>query len=314
MAERKVTPRAQLIAYGTAIVLVVGGCFGALYLRGRDDPPAAASRHPTTPSGPVTTVRYSDALAVADSAIGTDFRRLDTSDAQTLASAIPITAQAMYAQVQTLRGIEPPARVAALHRDLITQLSGFSDLIQRLGTDQQQTPCPAAADSQYGSLLVSRFAAGLRADAKALLRADPAFVFGNFLPPAPGVAESRPRTGAYVKAPARRGTGHLKITNGGADAAVSLVPVSGTAAPLFTVFVRADSSFTVNGVGTGTYDVYYASGRGWNADRKGFTNGCSFSRFNRDFVFHAAPVIDTWSVTVTASAAGNVDPDDYPVS
>jgi hypothetical protein len=318
MAERKVTPRAQLIAYGTAIVLVVGGCFGALYLRGRDDPPAAASRHPTTPSGPVTTVRYSDALAVADSAIGTDFRRLDTTSAKTLAGTIPVAAQSMYAQAERLRAVRPPT-AAATHRDLVTQLSGFSNMIQRLGTDQQQPTCPAAATTQYGSLLASSFADGIRADATALARADPTFVFGKFLPPVPPVPSSRPATGTLVTAPAQHGSGQLKIKNGGGDTAISLVPTTGTKTPLLTVFVRAGSDYTVDRVGTGTYEIYYASGRNWNPERKGFTEDCTFSRFDETFAFRAYPVIDTWSITMTAAAGGtatvsNVDPDDFPTS
>jgi hypothetical protein len=317
MAGGKISPRKQFIAYGTAIVLVVGCCFGARFITRQDNGGDAAAGTPT-PSALVSAAQYSDLLAQADSAIGTDFRRLDTTSAKTLAGTIPVAAQSMYAQAERLRAVRPPT-AAATHRDLVTQLSGFSNMIQRLGTDQQQPTCPAAATTQYGSLLASSFADGIRADATALARADPTFVFGKFLPPVPPVPSSRPATGTLVTAPAQHGSGQLKIKNGGGDTAISLVPTTGTKTPLLTVFVRAGSDYTVDRVGTGTYEIYYASGRNWNPERKGFTEDCTFSRFDETFAFRAYPVIDTWSITMTAAAGGtatvsNVDPDDFPTS
>jgi hypothetical protein len=307
--------RRQLIAYGAAIVLVVGACFGARFLSGRDHKDAAAS-----PSAVTTTAQYADLLAEADSAIGTDFRRLDTTNAQTLASAVPIAAQTMYAQAQRLGGVKPPPAAAASHADLLTALSGFSDMIQRLGSEEDQaaTPaCPAAATSSYGSLLTSTFADHIRTDAAALAKANPAFVFGNFLPPVPALPQSRPATGAFVKSPSRHGSGQLKIKNGGDDTAVSLVPTSGSTTPLFTVYVRGGSNYTIDDVGTGTYKIFYAAGTDWNPERKGFMNDCTFSKFDDTFRFRAYPVIDTWEITMTPVAGGNastsdVDPGTFP--
>jgi hypothetical protein len=311
MAE-KVSPRAQFIAYGTAIVLVLGCCFGVRYVTRQDKAgDADAARISTAPTAVVTAAQYSDLLAEADSAIGTDFRRLDTTSAKTLAGAIPVAAQSMYAQAQRLRAVTPP-EAAATHHDLVTQLSGFSDMIQRLGSDRQQPTCPAAATTQYGSLLVSAFAAGIRADARALAKADPAFVFGKFLPPVPPVPSARPATGALITSPSRHGSGQLKIRNEGDDTAVTLVP-TGTKTPLLTVFVRAGSDHTVERVATGTYEIYYATGHTWNPDTEGFMNDCAFNRFDETFSFRASPVIDTWAITMTASTGpGNVDPDDFP--
>jgi hypothetical protein len=309
--------RRQLIAYGAAIVLVVGACFGARFLTGRDHPKASASK---IPSSTATTAQYSDLLAEADSAIGTDFRRLDTTNAQTLASAVPIAAQTMYAQAQRLGGVKAPPAAAAAHADLLTELTGFSDMIQRLGSDdaEQATPaCPAAATSSYGSLLTSSFADHIRTDAKALVKANPAFVFGNFLPPAPALPSSRPATGALIKSPSKHGSGQLKIKNGGDDTAVSLVPSSGSTTPLLTVYVRGGANYTIGNVGTGTYKIFYAAGTDWNPERKGFMTDCTFSKFDDTFRFRAYPVIDTWEITMTPVAGGNastsdVDPGTFP--
>jgi hypothetical protein len=307
--------RRQYIAYGVAILLVVGSCFGARFLVGRDHRDADAAKISTAPS--TTAAQYSDLLAEADSAIGTDFRRLDTTSAQILAGAVPIAAQTMYAQVQKLRTVKAPPVATGPHADLLTQLTGLSDMIQSLGTDRATPSCPAAETSPYGSLLTSSFADGIRADAAALVKANPAFVFGKFLPAAPELPASRPATGALIRSASRHGSGELKIKNGGPDTAVSLVPTSGTRTPLFTVYVRGGSDYAVNDVGTGTYTIYYEAGRDWNPARKGFMNDCTFSKFDDTFPFRAYPVISTWEITMTPVAGGNastsdVDPDTFP--
>jgi hypothetical protein len=314
MSVPAATARRQYLAYGTAIVLVIAACFGARLLTGEDNRPAARAVPPASPT--VTVTQYSDVLASADAAIGTDFRRLDTTSAKTLASAVPIAAQTMYAQAQALRAVHPPAAAAAPHQDLIAQLSGFSDMIQRLGTDQATPVCPAADTSQYDALLRSGFAQRIRADVQALARANKAFVFGTFLPPAPALPTARPATGAYIRTPARHGSGILKITNGGAeDTAVSLVPDSG--GPLLTVYVRGGTDVTVPDVATGTYRIYYQSGRDWNPRRTGFMTDCAFSRFDETYAFRAYPVINTWEISMTPVAGGNastseVDPESFP--
>jgi hypothetical protein len=318
--RRGATARQQYLAYGTAIVLVVGGCIGVRFLTGGDGKAAGPTRivaSAPSQTSEITAVRYSELLAEADSAIGTDFRRIDTNDPQTLAAAAPQTAQTIYAEVEKLRAVTPPPSAAAVHAELVQALAGMGDMIQRLGTDEEERSCPAAEASPYESLVVSGWANQIRADARALAKVDRAFVFGKFLPPAPDAPASRPKNGSFVKAPARRGTGQLKIKNGGVDTIVSLVPVTGDKTPLFTVYVRAGSDDTVDGVAAGTYFIYYATGEDWNPARRGFMTDCAFSKFDDTFQFRARPLIDTWQITMTPVTGGNastsnVDPDAFP--
>jgi hypothetical protein len=321
-AERRgPTPRQLYLAYGLAILLVIGGCAGVRLLTRPDRDGRSAAPAPSAAAGTAATLtngQYSDVLAEADSAIGTDFRRLDTADPRTLATVGPQTAQTLYVQVGKLRAVRPPAAATAVHGQLISALSGLGDMIQRLGTDDARS-CPAAADSPYVSLLLSTWAARVRSGSGTLARIDPAFVFGKFLPPAPVVPRSRPATGTFVTAPVRHGSGELKIRNGGGDTVVSVVPVGGDTTPLFTVYVRGRNDYTVHGVAAGTYRIYYATGTDWNPQRKGFRNDCAFSRFDDTFPFRAAPAISTWEITMTPVAGGNastsdVDPGAFPAA
>jgi hypothetical protein len=323
-AERRgPTPRQLYLAYGLAILLIIGGCAGVRLLTRSDrDARSAAPSSSAASTAPVgattlTNLQYSDLLAEADSAIGTDFRRLETDDPRTLATVGPQTAQTLYLQVGKLRAARPPAAAAAVHAQLTTALAGLGDMIQRIGTDDAGPSCPAAAETPYASLLLSDWAARVRTGSGALARIDPAFTFGKFLPPAPDVPVSRPATGTFVTAPTRRGSGELKIRNGGGDTAVSLVPAGGGTTQLFTVYVRGRSDYTVAGVAAGTYRVFYATGANWNPQRKGFMNDCAFNRFDDTFPFRAAPAISTWEITMTPVAGGNastskVDPGAFP--
>ena len=318
-AERRgPTPRLLYLVYGLAMLLVIGGCVGVRLLTRSDrDGGSAAPRSSAAVRGAttLTNLQYSDLLAEADSAIGTDFRRLETTDPGTLATVGPQTAQTLFLQVGKLRAVRPPAAATAVHAQLTTALAGLGDMIQRIGTDDPALSCPAAAQTPYGSLLLSSWATRIRADSGTLVRIDPAFVFGKFLPPA--VPVSRPATGTFITPPSRRGSGELKIRNGGGDTTVSLVPVGGGTTPLFTVYVRGKTNYTVQGVAAGTYRIYYATGANFDPHRKGFLNDCAFNRFDDKFPFRAAPAISTWEITMTPVAGGNastseVDPGAFP--
>lgn len=319
-AERRgPTPRQQYLAYGLAILLVLGGCAGVLLLTrpDRGGGTADTARRSAAPGATaLTKLQYSDLLAQADSAIGTDFRWLNTTDPQTLATVGPRTAQTLYIQVGKLRAVPPPPATTTVNAQLTADLAGLGDAIQRIGTDEAQPSCPAA-ETPYLSLLLSPWAIRIRADAGTLARIDPVFVFGKFLPPAPVVPVNRPATGTLITPPQRRGSGKLKIDNNGGDTTVSLVPAGGGAAPLFTVYVRGKSRYTVANVAAGTYRIYYATGADWSPQRKGFLKNCAFSRFDDTFAFRAAPAISTWEITMTPVAGGNaatseVDPSSFP--
>jgi hypothetical protein len=321
-ARRRLTVKQQFLVYGTAVVLVVGGCVGAgvLALRGQDKPPVASPDRivDTTPSPtatPATAAQYAELLAAADAALGADFRRLNVNHPESVAAQVATTIEV---QVAKLRAVQPPAAAAATNTQLTQELAGLGDLVSGIGADQDKPACPAAATTPYGTLLASAWAGRIHQDSLALAKADPTFVFGTFLPAAPKVTTTRPANGSFVKKAGKHGIGKLKIKNGGgSDMAISVVPAKGKKTPLFTVYVRGKSSYTVTRVSAGTYLIYYTSGAGWNPARKGFTSKCDFSKFDDTFPFKGYPIIDTWQITMTPVLGGNattsdVDPDAFP--
>jgi hypothetical protein len=257
----------------------------------------------------VTAGQYAGLLAAADSTIGADFRRLATNDRAALAAAAPRAAQTLRDQAAKLRAVRPPASAVAAG-PLTAELDGLAEQVAGVATATDTPACPAAATSPYVSLLASEWADRIHEDAQMLAKADPAFVFGAFLPAAPKVPTTRPANGAFIKKAAKHGSGKLKIKNGGGDTTISLVPVKGARKPVFTVYVRAGSSYTVSRVSSGNYAVYYASGTGWNPVRKGFTSRCGFNRFDDAFRFSEYPMITTWEITMTAVAGGNASTSD----
>jgi hypothetical protein len=308
------TRTGRFLTYAAAVVLTAASCVGVwLATGGRPAGDTTTGRAvQMTPEG------YTVMLAAADAAIAPDFRRLDTTDDKTLAAVGPAAAQAIDTQVDSLRTVTAPPAAAAAHRQMLDDLINLGGMVQRIATNREKPPCPAAVPTPYGSVLTSVAADRVRQDSRALAAADPRFVFGRFLPATPApAAVTRPATGTVLKKPATPGSGELKIANTGADTVLSLVPATGKQAAALTVYVRGSQSWTVTGVPAGTYQIYYASGDEWNPARKGFLSGCEFGRFDDSYRFRAYPVIDTWRITMTPTTGGNapttsVDPDGFP--
>jgi hypothetical protein len=302
------TGRCRFLACAAAVMLVAGGCSGT-----KD---GGSDRR--TEAVPLDPAAYSSVLAASDAAITPPFRLLDTADTRVLAAAGPQAAQVIEAQVESLRAVTPPAAAAATHGQLLADLTDLGNMVERIATNRERPPCPAATPTPYASVLTSVWADRVRRESRALAAADSRFVIGRFLPDAPAPpAVTRPANGAYVKAPTASGSGRLTIANAGTDATISLVPATGRASAALTVYVRGNRTWTVDGVPPGRYGIYYASGEQWNPARKGFLSGCDFGRFDDTFRFRPAPVIDTWHITMTPVAGGNastsdVDPDAYP--
>jgi hypothetical protein len=325
-AKKRLTTGQQVLAYGVGVVLLAGCCAGGGVLAFRDGakddkksaaPVTAVRSGPPPDAAPVAPADYVTLLAASDTAIATDFKRLATNDPKALAAAAPQVAQTIRDQATRLLAVKAPAGATQQHAALVAELEGFADDVETVATDPPKAACPAAATSAYVSLLGSDTAGLVHGASQQLAAADRTFVFGRFLPVAPKIATTRPANGSFVKKAGKHGTGKLKIKNGGSDATVSLVPTKGAKKPIFTVYVRGKSNYTVTRVGAGTYWLYYSSGSGWNPKRKGFTDNCDFSRFDDKFPFKGYPIIDTWQVTMTPVAGGNattsdVDPGQFP--
>jgi hypothetical protein len=159
----------------------------------------------------------------------------------------------------------------------------------------------------------------LRAAAKGLSTADTANAYkvGSWLPGTTQQQNRRAANGTYVKSPAKRGSGKLKIQNGGSvDAVVTLAPGGGKAS--LTVYVRAKGSFTAGRITDGTYDIYVATGSDWDSGTHTFTRDCDFSKFDTPASYRTTSSTYTeYSITLTPVSGGNattsgVDPNQFP--
>ncbi|MFC6611959.1 hypothetical protein ACFQFC_33830 [Amorphoplanes digitatis] len=309
--------RNSLIGGTLAVVLVLGCCAGVRLIGGGDDDRAGkrtgGTSTTTSAPTPVNPEQYVQALASADTAIGAAFGTLKTADNAAFAKAAPAAAGTIRAESEKLRAIEAPSGAETAHEQLTLELGSMGDMIEESAAAKPD--CPAA--SPWNTMLQSGWAEGVREDARKLAVADPRYAFGKFLPAAPKETNRRLKTGKILKRSGPGGRGHLKIKNGDDDAAISLVPAKGKK-PVVTVYVRGGGSYTVKGVRDGTYRIYKASGADWNADKKGFTRDCSFSRIEDTFKYTTTSVAYTiWSVTLTPVLGGNaktseLDPDSFP--
>lgn len=282
-------------AVATAALLVAGCAAGSRLIAGARQ---AAE--------PVSAPEYATVLAEVDAAIRAPFARLGSAGA-----AYAEAAGALRAGADRLDVTVAPEPVAATQEVLSGALRDLADVVEQAAGPGR--PCPAA--SPVTAVLQSGAAGRVRDKADDLRRTDPAYAFGAFLPAAPALRNRRAPNGSRVKPFAADGAGELVVDGRGAraDAAVSLVRAG---EPVFTVYVRGGRRHTVAGIRPGTYQIFLASGTDWAARHKGFTRGCSFTRFDADFRYARAGT--RWTVTLAGSPGGNattsgVDPADFPV-
>jgi hypothetical protein len=301
----------QFIAYGVAAVLVAGCCAGLRFLPGDDDEDVATNRNTAVAATgtPVSVAQYAQVLATADAAIKAEFPKLATQDEAALGAAATATAGAIEAEVERLRATVPPDDVERTHAELLKDLTGLAEMAGRSAAEKPV--CPTS--SPYDELVRSGWAHGIRDDAKTLAEVDAGLAFGSFLPAARKNDNRRLANGTYVKRPGGSGRGSLEIKNGPDDATISLVPTSGKT-PLFTVYVRSGGRHKVRNVKNGRYTLYTATGSDWDAERKGFTVDCGFSKMDEPFDFDGTT---SWTVTLTQVVGGNasssdVDPGSFP--
>ncbi|MFI5496134.1 hypothetical protein [Actinoplanes sp. NPDC051859] len=308
--------RNALIGSSLVVVLVLGCCgivraLGSDKAAKRDEVVAAA---PTT-AAPATPNQYAQLLAASDSALKVPFTALNTGDAAAFAKAAPPAATVIRAEAGKLRAAVPPAGAESAHAQLTRQLASLGDLVDEAASARRD--CPAA--SPYASVLQSGWADGVREESRRLGATNPTFRFGTFLPAAPKEQNRRLKSGTFVVRSGGGGLGHLKIKNGAADTAVSLVPGKGKKPkPVLTVYVRSGGTYTATGIADGTYRIYTASGKDWNASRKGFTRNCTYSKFDDTFAFTTTSTSSSiWTITLTPVVGGNastsnVDPNAFP--
>jgi hypothetical protein len=309
--------RLLVVACGAAVALRLSGSGGGGTLgtrRAAAGQSASASPRPS----PISPAAYDQALAAADTALIPAFQQVvAAATVQALHTAAKAAATVVDTETDKLAAIVPPAAADAAHRMLVNGLTRVEDDLNSMGSGYGSACTGAGAAAYFNDSTPITL---VRSAAQALGTADPAhpYTFGKFIPPAGAKAERRLNNGAFVKRGGRRGSGELKIENGGSvDTAITIAPAN-TKQAMVIVYVRAGSNFTAKGIPDGTYQVYMASGRDWDAATRGFTRDCEFEKFADTFDYRTTRTTYTvWTITLTPVAGGNartdpVDPGAYP--
>ncbi len=112
-----------------------------------------------------------------------------------------------------------------------------------------------------------------------------------------------------------QGEGELKISNGTSYDAVAKL-ISGGASVL-TVYIKANSTYTMQNISDGVYWLAFAQGTDWNATEQKFNRNAHFQAFDETFDFTTSETeASAWSVTLNPVVGGNaassdVNPDQF---
>lgn len=105
-----------------------------------------------------------------------------------------------------------------------------------------------------------------------------------------------------------QGNGTLEIDNGTSQDAVAKLITGGTS--VYTVYVKANSNYTIENISDGTYWLAFSGGINWDSSTKKFTQNISFSSFKDTFDFETtATQYTTYSITLNPVAGGTAQTD-----
>jgi hypothetical protein len=110
----------------------------------------------------------------------------------------------------------------------------------------------------------------------------------------------------------RPGNRYLDVSNQtGSDCVVILVDQNQTDKPIYAAYVRTGDSFRLEGVGNGTYKLYFSTGAidSWDGDERKFTRGVRLQKFDVTFKFGRTA---GWRVTLHAVVRGNASASGVP--
>lgn len=233
-----------------------------------------------------------------------------------LTEAIAELRATVDAEHATLGGLEPPETVADAHAELDVALSDLSTALTSLETDAQSRMV-CAGESALRQLGNSDGAAAVREAAARLAESDPAqtYTVGEFVPEDGEQRNRRGRNGELRRG-RRGGLGELKIT--GSPNSDSLLKLRIKKRGIRNVYVRRNTTVTIDGLPDGRYEVYLAQGKDWNGDTNRFTRSCSFSKFDDKLNFRTTSTQYTiYQLELLESFFGNatttdLDPEDFP--
>ncbi len=146
------------------------------------------------------------------------------------------------------------------------------------------------------------------------------FHWGEPLPSPVPMPDRSLANGQLILDESSPGEGWLEIDNGTEhDAVIILAQGQGV---VMSVYASAANKTTMEGIGDGTYDLYWTAGTDWDTQLSSFTRDCQFRRFDEpaEYVTTVGEYemeITGYSIGLQPRVGGNadtsqVDPDVFP--
>ncbi|MEV6285177.1 hypothetical protein [Kribbella sp. NPDC051770] len=266
----------------------------------------AAPAPPPKPAGPLTGAQYQAQLTKLDQQLATDVRGLTgAKSADNLADAMDTLAESLNSTAAELALLKVQPNIAAAHRTLQTRLRAAAASLTGPQSDNVDTNAKCGGVVYTSQTVQRKLTADLTGAIAPLGRFG--LKFGTTLPDVgPAPTGQRPSNGDVLVRSGARGSGRLQVTNGTAeDVAVSIVTDGKPpTAPHLMVYVQARKTATINRIG-GKYHVYFKSGTDWNPQRRQFSAGCTFSKFDDGFGRN-----EGWKIDLQPTALGNASTSD----
>ena len=271
-------------------------------------------------AAPPTAADFTWTLRLAAAPLNTALARLRHASAPGQVSDDLTDASAAAAAASTAVGttISAPRAATGATTDLTAALNSlYSQLLAEATSGTSDASCGVAASTLTGLAAVGKGTAYSGDLPKAISAMTAAgYAVPLVLPVMPTQPDTRPANGTLLKDTASGGQGTLSITgSAGGDALVELV--SGHT-PVIQVYVRQHTTAHVNGIPDGTYDVYTATGAGWDGPAASFTRECRFDETNAPLNYQTtATTFTEYTLTIDAVAGGNttvtpLDSHDFP--
>ncbi len=89
------------------------------------------------------------------------------------------------------------------------------------------------------------------------------------------------------------GLGELEVDNGTSLDAIAKLVDTTTKTSIFTVYIKANSIFTINKVSSGNYKLYFNLGNDWDSGVKAFRVNSGYEVFEEDFDFTTSKSVES---------------------
>lgn len=110
-----------------------------------------------------------------------------------------------------------------------------------------------------------------------------------------------------------QGDGELQISNGTTYDAVAKLIRDGTS--VLTVYIKANSTYTMKDISDGTYWLAFVQGTDWNANTQQFNRNAHASAFDETFEFETTTTqYSGWEVTLNPVTGGTAQSSDVDLS